>query len=61
MSSSSPSCGVQVLTNVQSSPVGKYLVGVSEAGNILIYDAAALKQELRQVNFLYFILQIHVL
>ena len=40
----------QVLTNVQPSPVGKHLVGVSEAGNIVIYDAAALGQELYQVN-----------
>lgn len=35
---------------MQPSPVGKHLVGVSEAGNILIYDAAALGQELRQVS-----------
>lgn len=38
-------CVCQALTYVQSSPLGKYLVGVSEHGSLLVYDAATLRKD----------------
>lgn len=42
--------GAQPLASVQACPVGKHLVAISEAGNILIYDVATLGQDLHQVS-----------
>ena len=41
----------QGLSSMCVCPVGRHVVAISEAGNILIYDAAVLGKDIRQVNY----------